>query len=175
MNQAMIEPSMSSESRIGESSINEATRHHLHWASVFLRLAVGSLFLSAGLLKLPGGVSGTVAYYSGLFERSLLPALLVRSHASVILFAELALGIWLLSGYRLALAWKASAGVLISLAIGMLFAGKYDVASDNYVYVLLALAGLLASRFDRWTVGVRSRRAAARAVLAAEGGRATAS
>ncbi|HTV24879.1 MAG TPA: MauE/DoxX family redox-associated membrane protein [Polyangiaceae bacterium] len=130
--------------------IDETTRRDLHWVSVFLRLSIGSLFLSAGILKLPGGVSGTVAYYSGLFQGSLMPAFLVRAHASLILFAELALGLWLLSGYRVALGWKVAAGLLTSLAVGMLFAGKYDVASDNYVYVLLSLGGLLVSRFDRW-------------------------
>jgi hypothetical protein len=66
---------------------------------------------------------------------------------------ELGLGLWLLSGYRLALAWKAAAAVLVSLALGMVFAGKYDVASDNYVYVALALGGLVTSRFDRWVPG----------------------
>lgn len=130
--------------------ITETTRRDLHWVSVFLRLSIGSLFLSAGLLKLPGGVSGTVAYYSSLFQGSLLPVFLVRAHASLILFAELAVGAWLLSGYRLALGWKVAAGLLTSLAVGMLFAGKYDVASDNYLYVVLSLGGLLVSRFDRW-------------------------
>jgi hypothetical protein len=32
----------------------------------------------------------------------------------------------------------------------MIFAGKYDVASDNYLYVLLCVTGLFASPFDRW-------------------------
>lgn len=134
-------------------NLTTSLRRDLHWVSVFLRLAIGSLFLSAGITKLPGGVSGTVAYYSSVFEHSLLPGGLVRAHASVILFVELALGAWLLSGYRLAAAWKAAALVLSSLAVGMLFAGKYDVASDNYVYVFLALSGLVTSRFDRWVLG----------------------
>jgi uncharacterized membrane protein YphA (DoxX/SURF4 family) len=125
----------------------------LHWVSVFSRLAIGSLFLSAGVSKLPGGVAGTVGYYTGLFEHSLLPGVLVRAHASIIMFVELALGAWLLSGYKLAAAWKAAALVLTSLAVGMLFAAKYDVASDNYVYVFLSLMGLVVSRFDRWAFG----------------------
>jgi uncharacterized membrane protein YphA (DoxX/SURF4 family) len=140
------------------SSLSESLRRDLHWVSVFLRLAIGSLFLSAGILKLPGGVSGTVAYYSTLFEHSLLPAFLVRAHASVILFVELAVGAWLLSGYRLAIAWKVAAALLASLAIGMLFAGKYDVASDNYVYVFLSMGGLLASRYDRWAFAAHDAR-----------------
>lgn len=126
----------------------------LHWVSVFLRGAVGSLLLSAGITKLPGGVAGTVGYYTSLFEQSLLPQFLVQAHASVILFAELLLGAWLLSGYRLGLAWRASALLLTSLAIGMLFAGKYDTASDNYAYVFFALVGLVTSHFDRWSWGL---------------------
>lgn len=136
-----------------QSALSPATTRDLHWVSVFLRLALGSLFLSAGLTKLPGGISGTVGYYSSLFEGSLLPGALVRAHASVIMLVELAVGAWLLSGYRLKTAWKAAALVLSSLAVGMLFAGKYDVANDNYVYLFLATVGLVVSRFDRWVVG----------------------
>jgi hypothetical protein len=131
-----------------------AWRRDLHWISVFARASLGSLFLAAGISKLPGGISGTVAFYSKLFEHSLLPSFLVTAHASVIMVVEFLLAIWLLSGYRLALAWKASAVVLLSLAVGMLFAGKTDVASANYLYVAFALGGLVASHFDRWVWGV---------------------
>ena len=127
-----------------------AWQRDLHWVSVFLRASLGSLFLSAAIAKVPAGIAGTVGYYSKLFEHSLLPSFLVTAHASVIMLVEFALAAWLLSGYRLALAWKAAAVVLISLAVGMIFAGKTDVASDNYGYVALALGGLLTSPFDRW-------------------------
>src|SRR4051794_19569057 len=101
----------------------------LHWVSVFLRASLGSLFLSAAIAKVPGGISGTVGYYSTLFEHSLLPRFLVTAHASVIMLVEFILAAWLITGYRLALAWKAAALVLVSLAVGMIFAGKTDVAS----------------------------------------------
>jgi hypothetical protein len=131
-----------------------AWQRDLHWVSVFSRASLGSLFLTAGISKLPGGISGTVAFYSKLFEHSLLPSFLVTAHASVIMIVEFLLAFWLLSGYRLALAWKASALVLLSLAVGMLFAGKTDVASANYLYVAFALGGLMTSHFDRWVWGV---------------------
>jgi len=131
-----------------------AWQRDLHWVSVFLRAALGSLFLSAAISKVPGGIAGTVGYYSKLFEHSLLPSFLVTAHASVIMWVEFLLALWLFSGYRLALAWKVSAAVLLSLAVGMIFAGKTDVASDNYVYVALALGGLVTSRFDRWVWGI---------------------
>ncbi|MEY4551580.1 MAG: hypothetical protein RL685_7775 [Pseudomonadota bacterium] len=134
-----------------QSSLDRAGwQQDLHWVSVFLRASLGSLFLAAAISKVPHGIAGTVGYYSTLFEHSLLPAFLVQAHASVIMLVEFALAFWLLSGYRLALAWKSAALVLVSLAVGMVFAGKTDVASDNYVYVALALGGLVTSRFDRW-------------------------
>jgi hypothetical protein len=125
----------------------------LHWVSVFSRASLGSLFLSAAISKLPGGIAGTVGYYSKLFEHSLLPSFLVTAHASAIMLVEFVLALWLLSGYRLTLAWKASAAVLLSLAVGMIFAGKTDVASANYLYVAFALGGLATSHFDRWVWG----------------------
>jgi len=125
-------------------------QRELHWVSVFQRASLGSLFLSAAITKLPGGIAGTVEFYSKMFEHSLLPSFLVTAHASVIMAVEFILAAWLLSGYRLALAWKATAAVLLSLAVGMIFAGKTDSASDNYVYIGLSLVGLLTSRFDRW-------------------------
>jgi hypothetical protein len=136
--------------RIASPTHLAAWQTNLHWVSVFSRASLGSLFLSAAISKVPGGISGTVAYYSKLFEHSLLPGFLVTAHASVIMSVEFILAAWLLSGYRLALAWKAAAAVLVSLAVGMIFAGKTDVASDNYGYVALSLGGLLASPFDRW-------------------------
>lgn len=132
-----------------------AWHRDLHWVSVFSRASLGSLFLSAAIAKLPGGITGTVGYYSKLFEHSLLPSFLVTAHASVIMLVEFALALWLLSGYRLALAWKAAAAVLLSLAVGMIFAGKTDVASANYLYVAFALGGLMTSHFDRWVWGTQ--------------------
>jgi hypothetical protein len=76
----------------------------------------------------------------------------MKIHATLILFLEFGLAFWLLSGWRLRSAWKVAGLVLISLAIGMIFAGKYDVANDNYIYVLLCAVGLFASRFDQWVI-----------------------
>ncbi len=107
---------------------------NLHWVSILLRLTIGSLFLGAALVKTPMGISGVVAYYSSLLHDSLLPGFLVRTHATVILFLEYGMALWLFSGFRLR------------------FAGKYDVAANNYFYVFLGALGLLSSPFDRWVL-----------------------
>ena len=117
-----------------------------------MRLSIGTLFLCAALVKTPLGIPGIIAYYSSLLDKSLLPAFLVEIHAALILFFEFGLALWLFSGWQLRLAWKIAGILLISLAIGMIFAGKYDVASANYLYVLLCSVGLIVSEFDRWVV-----------------------
>jgi hypothetical protein len=131
----------------------EPLKRSLHWVSILMRLSIGTLFLCAAIVKTPLGIGGIIAYYSSLLDKSLLPDLLVKTHAALILFFEYGVAVWLFSGWRLQLAWKVAGILLVSLAIGMIFAGKYDVASANYIYVLLCGVGLFASEFDRWVVG----------------------
>lgn len=130
-----------------------AKNKELQWVSALLRLSLGTLFLAAALTKIPYGISGTVSYYAALFKDSLLPAVLVETHATVIMFVEFATGIWLLSGYLLAFAWKFAGLLLLSLAIGMVFAGRYETAADNYVYAVITGLGLFLSSHDRWVLG----------------------
>jgi hypothetical protein len=137
-------------------SISENLQSPLQWASALLRLAIGSLFLCAAIVKTPMGIPGIIAYYSSAFEKSIFPHFLIVVHASLILFFEYGMALWLFSGFKLSLAWKAAALLLVSLAIGMIFAGKYDVAGQNYVYVFISVIGLLLSPFDRWVVGARA-------------------
>ncbi|MBA3831692.1 MAG: hypothetical protein H0X34_07330 [Chthoniobacterales bacterium] len=138
-----------------QAFIRPATDSNLHWISILMRLAVGSLFLCAAIVKTPMGISGVVGYYSSLLEHSLLPGFLVRIHANVILFLEYGTALWLFSGFRLRAAWIFSGLLLITLAVGMIFASKYDVANDNYIYVLLCAVGLVSSTFDRWALRSR--------------------
>lgn len=121
--------------------------------SLLLRLSMGTLFLGAAIIKIPGGTEGTVSYYMSMFEKSMLPVFLVKMHASVILFVELGLALWLLSGHKLKAAWLASALTLISLAFGMIFVHKFDVVSDNYVYVLISGVGYILASYDQLTLG----------------------
>ncbi len=132
--------------------MSETNTKNLHWLSVLMRLSIGSLMFVAALTKLPNGIDGTVGYFTIIFEKSLLPLFLVKLYASTIMIVEFAVAAWLLSGYKLKAAWIATGLLLVSLAVGMLFAGKYDVAASNYVYVVIAGIGLLSSSYDRWKV-----------------------
>lgn len=130
--------------------MSEATTKNLHWLSVLMRLSIGTLMLVAALNKVPNGIEGTVGYFTSVFEKSLLPLFLVKIYAASIMVIEFVVAAWLFSGYKLKEAWIATGLLLVSLAVGMLFAGKYDVAASNYVYVVIAGIGLLSSSYDRW-------------------------
>lgn len=128
----------------------------LQWFALFLRVIMASLFLGAALIKVQGGIDGSIAYYMSMFEKSILPLSLVKIHASIIIFVEFGLALWLISGYKLKAAWIASAFTLISLAFGMIFVYKFDVASDNYLYVLISGLGLLLTPYDKFQIGVKN-------------------
>jgi uncharacterized membrane protein YphA (DoxX/SURF4 family) len=122
------------------------------WASLALRLAVGSLFLAAAVRKLHGGletIQNTVRFFQTTFENTWLPEKLVTAHAYATPFVEALIVIWLISGFRLKVAWMFTVLFVTSLAFGMSVAGRFDTAADNYTYVLICCAGLLLSRYDR--------------------------
>ncbi len=129
--------------------------HVGQWASLVLRLAVGSLFFAAAVRKLHGGmetIQKTVGFSQTTFENTWLPAKLVSIHAYATPFVEAMIVVWLISGFRLTAAWVFTALFTTSLAFGMSVAGKFDTAADNYTYVLICCAGLLLSRYDRLRV-----------------------
>lgn len=120
--------------------------------SLILRLSIGSLFLGAGIIKISGGIEGSITYYMSLFEKTIFPLFLVKAHASIIMILELVLAFWLFSGFKLRLAWITSALTLITLAFGMIFTYKFDVVSDNYIYVLISCIGIVLAPFDDYRI-----------------------
>lgn len=124
--------------------------NQLSLISLILRISIGLLFLGAAIIKVQGGIDGSIAYYMSMFKESIFPEFLVKIHASMIMFLEFALGLWLLSGLKLKYAWIASALTLISLAFGMIFVYKFDVVSDNFIYVLITCLGIYIEPYDKF-------------------------
>lgn len=132
--------------------ITQESKKNLSLISLILRISIGTLLLGAGIIKISGGIEGSITYYMSMFEKSIFPIFLVKAHASIIMFLELILGVWLLSGYKLRTAWIASTLTLISLAFGMIFTYKFDVVSDNYIYVLISCFGILLVPYDDYRI-----------------------
>ena len=128
----------------------EVQRKNLSLISLLLRLTMGSLFLGTAIIKVKGGIDGNIAYFLSIFEKSIFPLFLVKAQASIIMFVEFTLAIWLFSGIKLKEAWIASGLTLITLAFGMIFVYKFDVVSDNYIYVLITCLGLFLAPYDTY-------------------------
>ena len=122
------------------------------WISLILRLAVASLFIGAVVPKFLGGVDKLDIAFQGMFKDTWLPMPLVQLHAKLVPYLEALIPIWLLVGFRLRLAWVVTSLFMVTLAFGMIVAGKGDIAASNYFYVALCLAGLYFSQFDKWSV-----------------------
>lgn len=120
--------------------------------SLILRVAVASLFVAAAVGKFTNGLDGVVQYFQATFKDTWLPTSMVTIHARITPFAELLIPIWLIVGYHLRIAWIFTGLFTVSLAFGMMVAGKYPIAANNYFYVLLICAGLYFSPYDKLSV-----------------------
>lgn len=128
------------------------------WISLLLRLSIASLFFVAAIGKFKGGLDGVVTSFQQMFASTWLPMPLVTMQARVTPFIEALIPVWLMIGLRLKEAWIVTGLFLVSLAFGMMVAGKYDIAGNNYVYVLFACAGLYFAGQDKLSVDGLSRK-----------------
>ena len=120
------------------------------WISIILRVAIGMLFAVAASYKFIGGIATTVQMFEGMFKETWLPMARVTPYAYAIAYVEALIAVWLLSGYKLRLAWVFTSFVLISLAFGLTVAKQSS--ADIFIYLLIACAGIYVSRYDRWGV-----------------------
>ncbi len=103
--------------------------------------------------KFTMGLGNMAGMIIGMFKNTFLPVWLVAPYAYGIAFAEALIAVWLLVGVKLRAAWIFTAFVLISLAFGMVVVKQATTASENYIYVLMACAGLYFSRYDGCVLG----------------------
>src|SRR5262245_26923247 len=140
------------------------------WASLMLRIAMASLFITTSVAKLSGGLGqleGLIGMYQTSFRQTWLPTYVVMVHLYLTPFIEAILPLWLLVGVRLKAAWVVTSIYLITLAFGKAVVQDLATASQNYTYVLIAVIGLYLSAYDRFNLQPR-RRAAVPAGAASE-------
>lgn len=111
-------------------------------ATLLLRLALGLMFLTAGVGKISHGVGGFVQYLLEQFKGTFLPAFFLQSFGYVLPFAETAIGALLLAGLFTRPAFFFASLLSISLFWGQFLIGQYDVAAHNAIYVLFAVLSL---------------------------------
>ena len=110
--------------------------------TLLLRLAIGLVFLTAGIAKFRMGVGAFAQGVMEMFKATALPGWMVAPYAYALPFLEVSLGFLLLVGLFTRYTFFFTAALTISLMWGMLLLGKGDVVAQNSIFVLLAILGL---------------------------------
>jgi hypothetical protein len=121
----------------------------LAWISLITRLAIASMYASTSIRYFLNGFQGVIGYTERALASAWLPMPLVTAFAHCIPWLELLIWVWLLVGYRLREAWIFAALYTVTLGFGNMLALAH---ANDYLHVLLCLAGLHAAASDRWSV-----------------------
>jgi len=118
------------------------------WISLILRVAVASIFAVVFYGKFAMGLGNYAANMTVMFKDTFLPGWLLAPYIYILPFAEILIVVWLLIGIKLREAWIFTAFVLLTLGFGMVVARQNAVASENYIYMMMACLGIYLSKYD---------------------------
>lgn len=131
-------------------------------AAPVLRLFFAQFWILQMLGKARDQESGTISLHNlsiwahnvaaWMVKTTPLPEWAVRPYTTVLPFVEAALGLLLLLGLQTRRAFIASALLIVSLDVGLMFQLKHDVVAANTVILVAALLGSRWSAGDRWSV-----------------------
>lgn len=113
-----------------------------------LRISLGLLYFVAGLTKVMGGAAAASQGIEKMFTGTWLPAWSVHLFALTLPYAETAIGALLILGLLRVVALPLGGLLMVSLAFGMMVAGKHDVVANNMGYVFMFAAACFAMRWD---------------------------
>ncbi len=108
-----------------------------------LRVGMGIFMLLAGIGKLmsEGGVAGFAGAMSAPFAETMLPVGLAEAFLYLVPFIEVALGVWLLSGYKRVLGLFCTGVLFLIFILGQLLQGNMGAMADHFLYlIVIALA-----------------------------------
>lgn len=118
--------------------------------SVLLRIGVAVLFLVTAFNKFNGGLASITNIFSYILTQTGLPQDLVVRVERLLPYAEVGMGLWLITGIQLRWAWFCSGILMVMLCFGLLMAEDYARVADNFHYLLIIAAGLFFSRYDHF-------------------------
>jgi uncharacterized membrane protein YphA (DoxX/SURF4 family) len=124
------------------------------WVSILLRIAMVTLFVTAGVHKWINGAGNSAAYIQQMFQGTSFPHWIVLLYSWGIPYIEVTLGAWFLFGFGLRTAWFVMGLYMASLGFGANVAGQVMLAGVSYLAVLFAAAGIWFSGPDDWKFGI---------------------
>jgi thiosulfate dehydrogenase [quinone] large subunit len=104
-------------------------------AYFLLRLTMGFNMLGHGLVRMPK-LHGFSAWMTELFQESLLPNFMVVPFSYTVPFVELAVGLFLILGWKTSKALNLGAATMVALVFGSCLIEKWSWASSQMLYGL---------------------------------------
>ncbi len=114
-----------------------------------LRIIAGINMLMHGLVRLPD-LSGFADGLAGAFEPTILPELMVRPFAYALTFAEAAVGLMLVVGWKVRWALVGCLAIMAALVFGTALRQEWATLSTQMIYALVFFALLMTRGYDRW-------------------------
>jgi thiosulfate dehydrogenase [quinone] large subunit len=137
---------------------------HRHAAAGFLalRLFLGQFWILQMIGKARDQESGITSLHNlSIWARNVtawmvkttpMPEWAVQPYTTVLPFVEVALGLLILLGLQTRRALIASAFVLVSLDVGLMFQMKHDVVASNTIFLLATVLALFWEPLNRWSL-----------------------
>jgi thiosulfate dehydrogenase [quinone] large subunit len=123
-------------------------------AHAILRVALGLNLLVHGSVRIPA----LGKFVDGLvrdFSVTILPTPLVRAFALGLPFAEILIGALLIAGLWQRAVLVAGSLVMVALVFGTALQQKWDILTQQMIYVLIYSLLLATRSWDRWSLDAR--------------------
>lgn len=113
-------------------------------AVLLMRLYLGGIFLVAGSGKIFGqGIGNFAQYIQGTFSSTFLPSFMLTILGYSLPLLELAVGVLLIIGLFRTFSFALTGLLCILLSQGQFMIKEYATASNNGIYFIVAIAGLI--------------------------------
>ena len=124
-------------------------------APALIRWAIGLLFLTSGISKLPGLGDFVNGYLAPAFEKTFLPGGLVSAYGYALPVAETLLGALLILGLFRACVLALTGLTLLSLAFGQMLLKQHATVANIFIYVMMTALALWMDEADTIRLGCR--------------------
>jgi thiosulfate dehydrogenase [quinone] large subunit len=122
-------------------------------AVALARWSLGIALFFIGLGKFPNVGQFAREYILPAFKDTWLPQWLVLPYAYALPFLEVGLGALLILGLFRNPVLFLTGLLFLSLTFGQILMKKFDVVSNNMIYIFMTAAVLCLDRYDRWVLG----------------------
>jgi thiosulfate dehydrogenase [quinone] large subunit len=121
-------------------------------AYLFLRASIGLSFFGHGLVRIPK-LFVFRDWMVGSFAKSMLPEPITYAFATILPFAELLIGLLIISGWRIRIGLLSGAILVCTLIFGSCLIENWEAVSAQLIYAIILFVLLCFAAHNRYAFG----------------------